>query len=63
MGAVKMTDYNELTKHYTDAHNKDINQDVVKDQYQDAIPLEEDYKKGSKADHYGEHDHYGENGD
>ncbi len=42
MGAVRMTDYDELTKHYTDVHKKDINENVVKDKYQDATPGEDE---------------------
>jgi len=33
MGAVKMTDYDELTKTYVKANKKDINENVVKDKY------------------------------
>jgi len=40
MGAVRMTDYDELTKDYKNVH-KNINEDVVKDKYQDQVPVEE----------------------
>ena len=52
-----MSDYDELTNHY-EKHDKQTAEEVVKDNYQDQIPIEDESKNiphGGHADHYDGH--------